>query len=178
MASVIDKVAKEWRLSKHDNVLYGRVGDVFVNLTFVKHIRVNANDIKRDYTKFAEVAAFEALIQPKYDNVAVYAYVSRKGEIDIPELSDFLDTNYENFRTSLPVYVNGHFEVTLSQRDYVNVKAWYVIDFLNALTGFLSEKGYFSVCQKCGSGSGLSSVYDAGRAKEICSGCLMKEAKL
>jgi hypothetical protein len=178
MASLINKIAKEWRLVQHDNLLSGRINDIFVNLTFVKHIRVNANEVKRDYNKPAEVAAFEALIQPKYDNVTVDVYVSRKGEIDIPELSGFLDTNYENFRTSLPVYVNGHFSITLYQRDYVNVKAWYVTDFLNVLTSFLNERGYFSGCQKCGGNDNLSQVYYAGRSKEICENCHLKEAKL
>lgn len=177
MASVIDKVAREWKLDRKDNLLYGRINDVFVNITFVKHIRQNVNLQPRDYSKPVDTVLFEALIQPKYENVSLDVYVSRKGEVDIPELSDFLDTQYENFRTSLPVYVNSHFAITLYQRDAVNVKAWYVIDFLSVLTGFLNERGYVSGCQKCGGNDNLSRVHSAGRAKEICESCRLKEAK-
>ena len=176
MASVIKKVAKEWALTQFDNLLSGRINDIFVNITFVKHIRVNVNMQKPDYTKLAEVNLFSAIIQPKYEYVSVDAYVSKKGEIDIPELSNFLDAHYESFRTSLPIYVNGHFGVTLYQRDAVDVKAWYVIDFLKFFTGFLSERGYFSGCHKCSSNDNLSQVYKAGIAKEICENCLLKEA--
>lgn len=177
MGSVIKEVARKWKLVQHENLLSGRINDIFVNITFVKHIRENPNENKPDYNKSMEVYLFEALIQPKYENVSLDVYVSKKGEIDISELSGFLDSNYENFRTSLPVYVNGHFGITLYQRDAVNVKAWYVIDFLKALTDFLNERGYYSGCQKCGSNDNMSQVYNAGRATEICEYCRMKEAK-
>ena len=110
--------------------------------------------------------------------MSVDIYVKQKQEIDIQELSDFLDTHYESFRTSLPVYVNGQFRITLYQLDAVNVKAWYVIDFLSVLTDFLGKRGYFSGCQKCGSNDNLSQVNNAGRTMEVCECCLLKETDL
>lgn len=175
MASVINGIARKWDFTRNENLLYGRVNGIFVNLTFVKHIREN---VSLDYDKLAAVTLFEALFQPKYDHVTVDAYVDREGEADTPELSGFLADNYESFKTSLPTYINGHFGITLYQRDTVNVKAWYVIDFLNFLTGFLSEHGYFSGCQKCGGNGNLSQVIKAGRTVEICESCRLKDGKL
>ncbi len=178
MASVIKKVARKWNLTQHGNLVFGRINDIFINLTFVKNVRENVNLTQRDYNKLAEVYLFEALIQPKFESVSVSAYVTKKGEIDIQEMSGFLDTHYESFRTSLPIYVNGYFGITLYQRDAVNVKAWYVNDFLQALSDFLNQRGYFSGCQKCRSNDNLSQVCIAGKATEICENCRLKEAKL
>lgn len=109
MASVINTIARKWDLARHENLLYGRINDIFVNITFVKHIRESAGANTHDNNKLASVSLFEALFQPKYDHVTIDFYISNKGETDIPELSGFLDDNYESFRTSLPTYVDGHF---------------------------------------------------------------------
>ncbi len=176
MASIITQIANKWKLTQNETLLSGRVNDIFVNITFVKHVRKNANMEPCDYNKSFENYVFEALFQPKYEYVTIDLYVTRKEGINEAELSGFLDTNYESFKTSLPTYVNGHFGVTLYQRDAVNVKAWYVIDFLNLLTGFLNERGYTSGCKKCGSNDNLSQVVYASRATEICENCRLKEA--
>ncbi len=145
-----------------------------MNLTFVKHIRESVDP--QDFSKPIGSYLFGALFQPKYEHVTIDFYVSRKSGVDEPELSGFLEEQYESYQTSLPTYINGHFGITLYQRDTLNVKAEYVIDFLDMMADFLSERGYFSGCRKCGSDDNLSQVVYAGRATEICENCRLKEA--
>ncbi len=176
MASVITQIAKKWSLTEHETLVYGRVNDIFVNLTFVKHVRKNDSMQNPNLNKSVENYLLEAIFQPKYEYVTIDFYVDRKTDIDEREVSGFLEEQYENYKTSLPTYVKGHFGITLYQRDTLNVKASYVIDFLKAMTGFFSEHGYFSGCQKCGSDDNLSQIVFAGRATEICENCRLKEA--
>ena len=176
MASVITQIARKWNLTEHETLAYGRVNDVFVNLTFVKHVRKNDSMEQNNYSILAAASVFEAIFQPKYEYVTIDFYVDKKSGIDEREVSGFLEEHYENYKTSLPTYVKGHFGITLYQRETLNVKASYVIDFLKAMTGFFSEHGYFSGCQKCGSDDNLSQIVFAGRATEICENCRLKEA--
>ena len=175
MASVITQIAKKWNLKQHETLLSGRINGIFVNLTFVKHVRKNASMEQKDYSKPAAAYVFEAIFQPKYEYVTIDFYVDKKSSIDEREVSGFLEEQYENYKTSLPTYVKGHFGITLYQRDTLNVKASYVIEFLKAITGFFSEHRYFSGCQKCGSDDNLSQIVFAGRATEICENCRLKE---
>ena len=176
MASVITQIARKWNLKQHENLLSGRVNDIFVNLTFVKHVRKNDSMQRPDYNKSVENYLLEAIFQPKYEYVTIDFYVDRKSGIDEREVSGFLEEQYESYKTSLPTYVKGHFGITLYQRDTLNVKASYVIEFLKVMTGFFSENGYFSGCRKCGSDDNLSQTVLAGRATEICENCRLKEA--
>lgn len=176
MASVITQIARKCNLVQHDNLLSGRVYDVFVNLTFVKHVRNNDSMQSHNLNKTVENYLLEAIFQPKYEYVTIDFYVDRKIGIDEREVSGFLEEQYENYKTSLPTYVKGHFGITLYQRDTLNVKAAYVNEFLKVMTGFFGEHGYFSGCQKCGSDDNLSQIVQAGRATEICENCRLKEA--
>jgi len=168
MASLINRLAGKLNLLRHEDLLYGRVNDIFINLRFIKHIKNehNANLI-------------ELLVQPKYDRVSMDVYVNKKEQIDIRELSDFLELQYTDFSTTMPEYFSGRFLFSLYQRDTLNVKDEYVISFLNALTEFLNQNGYYSGCLKCGGNDGITySIYDRGKVTEICTPCLMKETKL
>lgn len=176
MASIVTNIASKMNLNQNHLLLAGRVNDIFVNLKFDKHERINDNMVKPDYNKSMEMSLFEALMQPKYDSITITAYVSKKDGPDIEQLSNYLDTHYENFRTSLPVYVNGHFSISLYRRDTINLKAWYVIDFLKMLTLFLNECGYSSGCAKCGSNDNLTHQHKSVNTTEICENCRLKEA--
>jgi hypothetical protein len=167
MASLINRLADKLDLMRHEDLLYGRVNDIFINLRFIKHIRNSQN-----------ANLIEFLVQPKYDRILMEVYVSKKASFDIQELSGFFELQYADYKTTLPEYFNGRFMFSLYQYDALNVKAWYVIGFLNTLTEFLNECGYFSSCLKCGGNDGISYIYDKGKVTEVCTPCLMKEAKL
>lgn len=52
MASVINGIARKWDFTRNENLLYGRVNGIFVNLTFVKHIRENVSVIMTSLPRF------------------------------------------------------------------------------------------------------------------------------
>ena len=178
MASVISNLAHTWNLTQNETLLYGRINDIFVNLSFDEHNKQNVNMMKPDPGRPSLFFVRVLPMQPKYKYVTVSLYVKRSEEIDIPELSGFLDTHYENFKTSLPLYVNGRFEIALYPRDSVKLKAGYIMCFLRILTEFLTERGCYSGCNKCGSTDSLTQHAHTGKATEICENCRLKEITL
>ncbi len=167
MASIIKKLVENLNLSRREDLIFGRINDIFVNLKFIEHTKNESN-----------ANLIEFLMQPKYDCLTVNVYAAKKEPVNIRELSDFLELHYTDYRTSLPSYYNGRFFVSLYPHDTLNMKVSHVIAFLNLLTDFLSRQGYFSNCMICGGQNSISPVFSSGIMLEMCVNCQLKDANL
>lgn len=165
--AAVKKLAREFKLSRDKDLLWGRVNDVFINIRFIRHIRNESN-----------ANIIEALIQPKYERVSMDFYVNKKSGINLAEVNEHLEKHHAIFKTNQAIYNKGRFWLSLFPRNTIGIKVGYTASFVDDFTDYLNFNEYGSGCEKCGGSDNLSQVYNAGKATEICESCRLMETKL
>ena len=165
--AAVKKLAREFKLSRDKDLLWGRVNDVFINIRFIRHIRNESN-----------ANIIEALIQPKYERVSMDFYVNKKSGINLAEVNEHLEKHHAIFKTNQAIYNKGRFWLSLFPRNTIGIKVGYTASFIDDFTDYLTFTEYGSGCEKCGGSDNLSQVYTAGKATEICESCRLMETKL
>ena len=165
MAAIQKKLAKKLGLDEKDDIVYGRVNDIYVNIRFNK-------PPKRD--NFMNL--IDKMTEIKYDSCNIDIFANKDDGIDLKELNRFIEMNYwELYRANKASHIDGRLSLLLFKKETPDIKVSYVAKFLVFITDFLKKNGYYSGCSSCSTQGNLSYVYKNDMVKEICESCRLKE---
>lgn len=165
MKQIMQSLSKSLNLSAGDSIVYGDVDGILYTVRFYR------TPLRDSYP-----SVIARLLAPKCEEVDIKAFVSRKGGADIRHIGTCLSDNYPVYRAEKERYMDGEMSVYLQKNGSVNIKASYISEFLNFLSDYLHENGYYTACTQCGQSEGVS--YNPGAYTAVCAQCQINSAKL
>lgn len=167
MAKLAAKLAKKLDFKSRDDIAYGCINGIYVC------VKLNRAP-KRD--------TFESLIDKlteiKYDSANIDIFVNRRDGIDLKDISKLFEENYWVYKASKFQSTDSGFFLFLYKNDSVNIKASYIVNFLNYITDYLNANSYYSACSICGSNDNLSCLDIDGAIKVRCLNCQLKDSSM
>lgn len=161
MAKIYNKLAKKLGFENRDNIVYGRLNEIYVNVRFNKVPRKGKYMSVMDRSK-----------DIKYDSVNIDVYAYRKEGVDLKEINKLLEMSIATYTVNKASLIDGRLSLFLFKNTNGDIKVSYVMKFLDFFTKYLSSNEYYSACSSCGNTNGLSKTYENDIVKEVCEGCL------